>query len=325
MVILLQIYHVQKHNIKEKLKMENQEYHEKQFNGTFIPAELHEYIENKTINPREFLLLTIVASLINIKKEDCFASNRYLAEKIGCKETQVKLMVSHLKEIGLLIQTGFDGRKRYLATFWSHHIIKPIPKTNSRKTVWQTVGKPSGRHTENRLEIYKEEIDPVYNSPLSNDKEELHSPCLATDESVSGDNLKKLEYKTNPVWKQYANKLKEAIGTVRKLPITSNISKWELPLFKIHDLDKFPIDRIERVLNWYCKELQKGDLIRDNSNFIPIAYSGAAFREKFERIEAAMLRQKSKQGKVNKRQYYIENGIKYVWDEKLGKAVPVED
>ncbi|PJZ79377.1 helix-turn-helix domain-containing protein [Leptospira meyeri] len=44
----------------------------------------------------------------------CFASNEYLGTVLRLKKDTISRLVSELKKKGLLKQTGFDGRKRFL-------------------------------------------------------------------------------------------------------------------------------------------------------------------------------------------------------------------
>ena len=84
--------------------------------------------------------------------------------------------------------------------------------------------------------------------------------------------------------------LAESIATVRKINLTTKVSSWATSFRKLHDIDGIPVPRIQDVLKWYCKQICSGDLIRENSSYLPVAYSGPAFREKFARIEDARSR-----------------------------------
>lgn len=94
------------------------EQHSKQFTGWWIPAYAIELFEDRTINAKELILLATVHSYVE-KGEGCFASNRFLGEKIRVQESQIKKMISHLKELGLLMSSGFDGRRRWLSVPWA--------------------------------------------------------------------------------------------------------------------------------------------------------------------------------------------------------------
>jgi len=89
------------------------EYHEPQFRGCWIPYYVLELFEEGEINAKEMVLLTIIDSLSK-GQEGCFATNAYLGERTKVSEGQAHRMVSHLKKLGLLKQTKFDGRRRWL-------------------------------------------------------------------------------------------------------------------------------------------------------------------------------------------------------------------
>ncbi|EOQ90743.1 DNA-binding helix-turn-helix protein [Leptospira yanagawae serovar Saopaulo str. Sao Paulo = ATCC 700523] len=85
--------------------------------GVWTPV----WIENLKLSHSQTRLLAEIVSLH--EKEGCFASNKYLSEILGLKTDTVSRLISELKRRGLLIQTGFDGRRRFL---------KPIyPKMNT--------------------------------------------------------------------------------------------------------------------------------------------------------------------------------------------------
>lgn len=65
----------------------------------------------------------------------------------------------------------------------------------------------------------------------------------------------------------------------------TKIKPWSKALWSLEKTKKIEKSRIEKVLNWYCQELEKGLL-----PFTPEAYCGASFRDKFIKIENAMQR-----------------------------------
>lgn len=94
------------------------EEHKKQFTGWWIPAYVIELFEDRTINAKELILLATIHEFVH-RGKGCFASNEYLGNLVHVAEEQVRRMISHLKELGLVVQTGFDGRKRWLSVPWS--------------------------------------------------------------------------------------------------------------------------------------------------------------------------------------------------------------
>ncbi|TGK77550.1 helix-turn-helix domain-containing protein [Leptospira noumeaensis] len=76
--------------------------------GIWIPV----WIENLNLSHSQTKLYAEIVSLHD--KGGCFASNRYFAEVLGLKNDTVSRLIASLKKLGLLEQTGFDGRRRFL-------------------------------------------------------------------------------------------------------------------------------------------------------------------------------------------------------------------
>lgn len=71
-----------------------------------------QWMEDLGLTPNQTRLYAEIVSLD--AKGGCFASNEYLGAVLRLKRDTVSRLVSQLKAKGLLKQTGFDGRKRYL-------------------------------------------------------------------------------------------------------------------------------------------------------------------------------------------------------------------
>lgn len=76
--------------------------------GIWIPV----WIENLNLSHSQTKLYAEIVSLHD--KGGCFASNRYFGEVLGLKIDTVSRLITSLKKLGLLEQTGFDGRRRFL-------------------------------------------------------------------------------------------------------------------------------------------------------------------------------------------------------------------
>ena len=93
---------------------------EQQFTGWWIPAEVIELWYEKKINLREMVLLAVIDSLTGPTKKDpaCFASNEWLANRIGLTDVvHMKKIITRLKRLGLLRGSRKGGR-RELITPW---------------------------------------------------------------------------------------------------------------------------------------------------------------------------------------------------------------
>lgn len=94
----------------------DQEVNAPRFRGVWIEAKIWDHEE---LSVHEKVLWGTLNSLCD-EKRDATASNDWLAERLKVKPESVKNMITHLKKIGLLIQTGFDGRIRSLSTITAH-------------------------------------------------------------------------------------------------------------------------------------------------------------------------------------------------------------
>lgn len=64
----------------------------------------------------------------------------------------------------------------------------------------------------------------------------------------------------------------------------TKIRSWSNEIRKVHETDGVPAKRIREVLEWYGENI--------GGQFIPVVYSGAAFRNKFLALEEAIKRSK---------------------------------
>ena len=83
----------------------------KQYKGVWLPKEI---LDNPDLTPTEKILLAIVESLDDEQVGGCYASNKYLCEKLNTTERTVSRCITDLTEKGYLLQPKFDGRTRLL-------------------------------------------------------------------------------------------------------------------------------------------------------------------------------------------------------------------
>lgn len=76
----------------------------KEYTGVWIPAEV---MESEELSPMEKLLYGEIAGF-----RECYASNRWLAGRIGRSEATVTRLIQHLIECGYVEKVGFNGRFR---------------------------------------------------------------------------------------------------------------------------------------------------------------------------------------------------------------------
>jgi len=81
------------------------------FTGIFIPAEI---LEREELTLMEKFLLSWIDALYCKNHGGCFASNEYLASKLGAKENTVAKSLTKLRKLNLLADVSFDGRTRVI-------------------------------------------------------------------------------------------------------------------------------------------------------------------------------------------------------------------
>lgn len=78
----------------------------KEYTGVWIPADV---MECEQLSPMEKILYGEIAGF-----RECYASNAWLANRIGRTERTIRRMISHLIELGFVRNCGFNGRFRLI-------------------------------------------------------------------------------------------------------------------------------------------------------------------------------------------------------------------
>ena len=94
-----------------------------------------QWIYDLDLNPNQIRLYAEIVSLD--AKDGCYASNEYFAKILHLKQDTISRLVSQLKEKGLLIQTRFDGRKRFLKPVLLEGKLSHDEKVHSHERVDQ--------------------------------------------------------------------------------------------------------------------------------------------------------------------------------------------
>lgn len=81
----------------------------RQWTGTWIPREI--WI-TQSLTWMEKCLWAEISNLDG--GQGCFASNDYLAEKMGSSTASIANMISKLRRLGFIKDAGFDGRRRHI-------------------------------------------------------------------------------------------------------------------------------------------------------------------------------------------------------------------
>ena len=95
------------------------------FTGIFIPAEIFE-IEGLTA--LDWITLSWIDALFCKEVGGCFASNKYLAQKLKVQENTIAKTLTKFRQMGLIEDVSFDGRKRIIRSC----VNKFIEKTQSK-------------------------------------------------------------------------------------------------------------------------------------------------------------------------------------------------
>jgi hypothetical protein len=191
--------------------------------------------------------------------------------------------------------------------FSLYQINQFVPKLKAKKVVQiKATGVPPKR----RIRIDFDELEHLFsNICKSRDSNIGKSRSLSSRSSKKGKKLSE-RIPTEKKWARFAGKLRTSLQTHRKVHPTSTAKAWGEHFRKLHTTDKVPIKHIKIILNWYCQQIaQEGDIIKNgNTSYLPVVFSGAAFRKKFNQLEEAMRRHAKKNG-VGAAPQYDEEAI----------------
>lgn len=242
----------------------NQQY---QFRGNFVKAEIFYLVECKVITIKEAWCLLIIDNLCHVYKRDAFISNEALAEKLQVKKIQTSRILSKLKKLGLIWQTAFDGRKRYMRVLWE----------NARDILANT-------EAEQQVRV------------IGNDNPELSKTTTIIREKnknlniiVAGKPGDSQKVVKNDFFTKCARHLAKTIEQVRKINKRTDQTKWAndfKALFKdLIGTDKEKRARIKTVLEWYRTYFAKHRCAAHTFNI----QTGRKFRDNFGNMEGRML------------------------------------
>ena len=88
----------------------------KEYTGVWIPADV---MESAELSPIEKILYGEIAGF-----RECYASNAWLANRIGRTERTVKRLIAHLIECGFIEKCGFNGRFRLIRVCQNCHVSR---------------------------------------------------------------------------------------------------------------------------------------------------------------------------------------------------------
>ncbi len=281
--------------------MNENESHEKQFKGWFIPVHVVELFESKIINAKELILLATIDGLSRLG-QGCFASNKYLGDKVGISESRSRAMISHMKELKLIQQIKFDGRHRWLETYWSKH-PNGSKQADCLKVSRQPAQKQAGCLSKSRQSETTPNSDQtptkqgknrdsksLYKKDIRKDigKDSMSGPKSPDDDSFNSVPKKK---KSKPTaWDQRAaSELAKVVGSHIKINCNAKLSVWANQFRIMREIDEVPKSVIKNTIKWYKENI--------GGEYIPEAFSARAFREKYKdgKFTSAMGRDNNEQ------------------------------
>lgn len=251
------------------------EEHTPQFRGCWLPADILQLFEQGAISAKEMVLLAMVDSLV-APDTGCYASNAYLGARLHCGPDQVRRMVSKLRGMGLLVDVGFDGKKRYLETAWSRVQTRQKRRVRPGKSAGSPIGNNKANKTPSRTAgaVAASECRANADPKAQQHHKEERMPLIETNKAPQGN--------ATDDDKAMAKLLATAIGNHGGIRVPYKVSAWATSFRLLRDKDGVDFARVDKVLVWYCQNI--------GGTYTPQAMSASAFREKFLRIEAAMHR-----------------------------------
>jgi hypothetical protein len=251
----------------EPEEFDENESHELSFRGLWMPESIIGAFLKSEINATEAMLLAIIDGFSKAGK--CYASNGYLAKRMGCKNRNIQLMLANLENAGLLRKIQRRDGSRFLQT------IAGISKFDAHGDIDDTdtpAQRPAKRTNAPMQDLAQGGARSCAHNSKVNNKGK-NSPGELLDEDRTA--------KTSPA-RQLARRLKEGLSGAQKLKAKVNPAAWEAEFQKLLDVAEF--EEIEAAIIWLLENIE--------DKFTPQAYSAATFRAKFDRISAAANRAK---------------------------------
>ena len=125
---------------------------ERIFKGIWIPAEIW---ETKELSWNEKVVLLEIDSF-TASGRDCFISDEYIGNLVGVNERTARRILSKLISLGYVKKTRFDGRKRYIESTLTDHIVR-ADRTNLSGQGGQECPNTNNHITNTNLLLKKEE------------------------------------------------------------------------------------------------------------------------------------------------------------------------
>ena len=147
------------------------------FKGIWIPKELY-LLDKSVLSWSEKILLIEIHSFTN-EANGCFASNKYLGDFIGVSAGRIANMKTKLRKLGLIVDNGFDGRRKTVSTTkdFTKKLIQLSRKSEGslnvkvKKTSHKSEHNNTGTNTGNNIGEYEENPSLLENDNPKDSKE----------------------------------------------------------------------------------------------------------------------------------------------------------
>jgi len=282
----------------------------------FVHKELYIMLANKTISPNDMTVFILLDRFCALFGESTYVNNTSIARRTGMHRNTIIRCIKHLEELGLIKITKKDKR---IVKIQYEYIENYKPEKHPIKSKSQT--KKSPKISKNNKKLEESSCTDFVQSKNQNEiasctdfvqpylyilyrynykvlspnqvwgKRDKISNKTVLEETTKQTEVIKTKTKTKPRYifndkdSKLANHLAKTLNDIKNINCTSNVNEWSTHFHKLNKLDKIKYSRIAKILKWYCHKLKKNDI-----KYIPVVFSGAAFRAKFLRLELAMNR-----------------------------------
>lgn len=201
------------------MSIENNPIPRPRFTGIFLPVEI---LEMPDLSFLDQILLAWIDALFDDSKGGCWASNKYLSEKLKVQENTVAKSLTNLRSFGLIEDISFDGRTRVIKAMIGRQIHKSQSKSGLDKNPIGVGQKSNPAMDENPNPSY------IYSKEESKER-------IGLSTSLSH---------------YFFSKLKEINPTIKQ----PNFSDWAKSFDTMINEDKRSEDQIKEAINFIHSE-----------------------------------------------------------------------
>lgn len=231
----------------------------KEHRGVWVPPEVFILQEAGELNAVDILLFALINALSQNEK-GCYASNEYLANRMGKSASTISRGIARLKGLGLVRETLFNGRVRYLQT-----TPKPPKKDDG------AYAKMPRQHTQ---KCVPESIT-FGNTTMSAPKNGADGVGFGVAK-IKPSNATEFDHIAAQTLLDATRKY---LGPTHPNVKRAKVLSWAHQFCHLRKIDEVPKHKIDKVLGWYVRHM--------GEEFVPQAFSGETFRRKFHAISNA--------------------------------------